>query len=132
MAIYFLFQETKNIRGRINLWQLKYRPQWNNERNWGTRSRYMEAANDWATKGKQNCEILPYISLLIRENRIVLHIPPFNIYIYIVYYIILQNDLVALLLNGIRYDRLGESGSKTAGGYQVNYCNMSMIYTLNV
>ena len=31
----------------------------------------------------------------------------------------LQNDLVALLLNGIRYDRLGESGSKTTGGYQV-------------
>ena len=57
---------------------------------------------------------------------------PHLIYIYIVYYIILQNDLVALLLNGIRYDRLGESGSKTAGGYQVNYCNMSMISTLNV
>ena len=32
-----------------------------------------------------------------------------------------QSDLVALLLNGIRYDRLGESGSKTGGGYQVLY-----------
>ena len=27
--------------------------------------------------------------------------------------------MVALLLNGIRYDRLDESASKTAGGYQV-------------
>ena len=32
----------------------------------------------------------------------------------------LQDDLVALLLNGIRYDRLDESASKTAGGYQVS------------
>jgi len=32
----------------------------------------------------------------------------------------LKSDLVALLLNGIRYDRLGESGSKTAGGYQTD------------
>ena len=27
---------------------------------------------------------------------------------------------MALLLNGIRYDRLGESGSKTSGGYQTD------------
>merc|ERR1719322_954586 len=32
----------------------------------------------------------------------------------------LKSDLVALLLNGIRYDRLGESGSKTSGGYQTD------------
>jgi len=32
----------------------------------------------------------------------------------------LKSDLVALLLNGIRYDRLGESGSKTGGGYQTD------------
>ena len=55
-----------------------------------------------------------------------------NILFFNVFFIELKDDLVALLLNGIRYDRLGESGSKTTGGYQVNYCNISIIAVVNV
>ena len=75
----------------------------------------MEATDDWTIKGTSwNLIILPLPKILYISKYCA------HLIAWPVIYVNFQHDLVALLLNGIRYDRLGESGSKTAGGYQVN------------